>query len=150
MQINLFSIQKNSTEFEASEARYQKLISKFAKLNDICLLNAKIANAQKLGAKEAKRAYAESIKPHKKGFCILLDERGVALKSTEFALLFKDRQELSFFIGGAYGFEEDFLKEFSLVLSLSSLTLAHQFVKILLLEQIYRSFCILSKHPYHK
>ncbi|EAI0562232.1 23S rRNA (pseudouridine(1915)-N(3))-methyltransferase RlmH, partial [Campylobacter coli] len=33
---------------------------------------------------------------------------------------------------------------------LSKLTLAHQFVKILLLEQIYRAFCINSNHPYHK
>ncbi|TQR31279.1 23S rRNA (pseudouridine(1915)-N(3))-methyltransferase RlmH [Campylobacter sp. MIT 99-7217] len=150
MQINVFSIQKNSLEFKESEEKYIKFISKFALLKDISLFNNKIANAQKIGAKEAKKSYEEQLKPYKKGFCVVLDERGKELNSLEFSNLLSDKNELSFFIGGAFGLEEEFIKSFDLALSLSRLTLAHQFVKILLLEQIYRGFCIKYKHPYHK
>ena len=79
-----------------------------------------------------------------------MDENGKEFTSDEFATLLRDKNELCFFIGGAYGFERDFLAEFDLVLSLSKLTLAHHLAKILLLEQLYRGFCILNKHPYHK
>ena len=81
---------------------------------------------------------------------MVLDEGGKEFTSVEFANLLKDKGEISFFIGGAFGFDKGFLSEFDLVLSLSKLTLAHQMPKILLLEQLYRGFCILHKHPYHK
>ncbi|MPB27812.1 23S rRNA (pseudouridine(1915)-N(3))-methyltransferase RlmH, partial [Campylobacter jejuni] len=85
-----------------------------------------------------------------KGFCIVLDERGKELTSVEFAKLIADKNNLNFFIGGAYGLRDEFNQRLEFRLSLSKLTLAHQFVKILLLEQIYRAFCINSNHPYHK
>ncbi|ELB6159796.1 23S rRNA (pseudouridine(1915)-N(3))-methyltransferase RlmH, partial [Campylobacter jejuni] len=72
------------------------------------------------------------------------------LTSIEFAKLIQDKNELSFFIGGAYGLREEFNQSLDFRLSLSKLTLAHQFVKTLLLEQIYRAFCINNNHPYHK
>lgn len=86
----------------------------------------------------------------KKGYCIALDEKGKDLTSIEFAKLIQDKNELSFFIGGAYGLREEFNQSLDFRLSLSKLTLAHQFVKTLLLEQIYRAFCINNNHPYHK
>ncbi len=57
---------------------------------------------------------------------------------------------LSFLIGGAYGFEEDFLNKGHAIISLSKLTMSHKIAKVVLLEQIYRGFSILSNHPYHK
>ena len=103
MEINIFSIQKKSLEFKQSEEKYIKLISQFAFLKDSVLFNNKIAKAQKIGAKEAKKSYEESFLPFKKGFCVVLDERGKELNSCEFSKLLSDKNELSFFIGGAFG-----------------------------------------------
>jgi len=57
---------------------------------------------------------------------------------------------VKFFIGGAYGFEESFLKKSDKVISLGKITMSHKIAKAVLLEQIYRGFSILSNHPYHK
>ena len=57
---------------------------------------------------------------------------------------------VKFFIGGAYGFEEQFLKQCDKVISLGKITMSHKIAKVVLLEQIYRGFSILSNHPYHK
>lgn len=150
MRISLFCIQKNAAEFAPLNEKFAKLVSNYAKLEQLCVFNAKINAAQKQGKLAAQQSYAEHLKPYKKGFCVVLDESGKEFTSVEFANLLKDKSEISFFIGGAFGFDKGFLSEFDLVLSLSKLTLAHQMAKILLLEQLYRGFCILHKHPYHK
>lgn len=149
LQVNIFHIQKND-EFKIWGEKYAKLISKFADLKEHNLFNKKIAAAQNLNAQAAKLSYEEAFTPHMKGFCIVLDERGKELTSVEFAKLIADKNNLNFFIGGAYGLRDEFSQSLDFRLSLSKLTLAHQFVKILLLEQIYRAFCINSNHPYHK
>ncbi len=55
---------------------------------------------------------------------------------------------VAFLVGGADGFTEPFLKQADLKLSLSPLTLPHELARVVLLEQIYRAFAILSHHPY--
>lgn len=149
LRLNICCIQK-SDSFQNHSEKYTKLISKYAKIQEYNLFNKKIASAQNLNANEAKKSYTEAFLPYKQGFCIALDERGKELTSEEFSKLIADRNELSFFIGGAYGMEREFTQNLDFCLSLSRLTLAHQFVKILLLEQIYRAFCINHHHPYHK
>jgi 23S rRNA (pseudouridine1915-N3)-methyltransferase len=57
---------------------------------------------------------------------------------------------IKFVVGGAYGFEDSFLKKSDAVISLGKLTMSHKIAKAVLLEQIYRGFSILSNHPYHK
>ncbi len=150
MQISLFCVQKNAPEFSVLNEKFAKLIANFAEFKEFCIFSPKINAAQKSGKAAAQKAYSEALKPYKKGFCVALDEGGKELTSVEFAQILDGKNALSFFIGGAYGFERGFLAEFDLVLSLSRLTLAHQLAKILLLEQLYRGFCIMRKHPYHK
>ena len=150
MKLFVYSIQKNSSEFNPLNEKFTKLLLNFTNFYDLCLFNKQINLAQKQGKNAAQRAYSEVLKPYKKGFCVILDESGKEFTSPEFATLLKDKNELCFFIGGAYGFEKSFLSEFDLVLSLSRLSLAHHLAKILLLEQLYRGFCILNNHPYHK
>jgi rRNA large subunit m3Psi methyltransferase RlmH len=65
------------------------------------------------------------------------------LNSVEFMLV-------KFFIGGAYGFEDSFLQKSDAIISLGKLTMSHKIAKVVLLEQIYRGFSILSNNPYHK
>ena len=150
MLIKLFAIEKNAGEFQSLSAKYQKLIAPYASLKQILCFNAKIAAAQKQGPSQARLSYEEAFVPHIKGFCVILHERGRLLESKEFAALLGGKSELSFFIGGAFGFREDFTQNFTLALSLSPLTLAHSLARLVLLEQIYRAFSILHQHPYHK
>ena len=150
MQINIFSIQKNVLDFKILSDKYIKLISNFANIKDFFIFNNKINQAQKLGVSFAQKSYEEHLIPYKKNFCIILHERGKKYNSLEFANIIKNKNEISFFIGGAFGFSEEFIKSFDMVISLSRMTLAHNLAKIILLEQLYRAFCINSNHPYHK
>ena len=85
---------------------------------------------------------------------VLLDGRGKQLSSEEFAKWLGDYQERSsapllFAIGGADGFSEEARRTATMVLSLGKMTLAHELARVVLLEQIYRAFTILKRHPYH-
>jgi len=89
-----------------------------------------------------------------KNFLVLLDSRGKQLSSEELAEFLRQRQESSsqpvlFAIGGADGFSAERRKSAGLVLSLGRMTLAHELARVVLLEQIYRAFTILTGHPYH-
>lgn len=150
LQVGIFCIQKSDDEFKVLNEKYLKLITKYAQIEERNLFNNKIAKAQNQGALEAKKSYKEAFLNYKKGFCIALDEKGKSLDSLEFAKLLKDKNELNFFIGGAYGLSKEFSQSLDFTLSLSKLTLAHKFAKLLLLEQIYRALCINHNHPYHK
>ncbi len=87
-------------------------------------------------------------------FLILLDERGRAYRSLELAdylqqQMLASRPQLSFAIGGAYGFSEAVYARADAQLSLSPLTFSHQMIRLLLVEQLYRALTILRGEPYH-
>jgi 23S rRNA (pseudouridine1915-N3)-methyltransferase len=126
------------------------MCSKFAKVEEITLFNASIAQAQSKGANAAKSTYSLIYEPYLKGYTIALDEKGEEITSMQFSTLFENSADIRFFIGGAYGFEEQFLHRTKRVISLSRLTYAHKIAKVILLEQIYRGLCIKNNHPYHK
>ena len=85
-----------------------------------------------------------------KGYTIALHPDGKLIDSFEFSELLKDKVSIKFLIGGAYGFENEVLNKSNKVISLGKLTMSHKIAKIVLLEQIYRGFSILTNHPYHK
>jgi len=72
------------------------------------------------------------------------------MDSFAFSKLLEDRLTINFFIGGAYGFDREFLKMCDTTLSLSDLTMAHKVANLVLTEQIFRGLAILNNHPYHK
>jgi 23S rRNA (pseudouridine1915-N3)-methyltransferase len=85
---------------------------------------------------------------------VILDSRGKQLSSEEFADFVRDHQEknprpLVFAIGPADGFSAEAGKAASAVLSLGKITMPHELARVVLLEQIYRVFTILNRHPYH-
>ena len=57
---------------------------------------------------------------------------------------------ITFIIGGADGLDKDLLKGSLENISLSKMTLPHQTVKLILIEQLFRGFAILNNHPYHR
>lgn len=85
----------------------------------------------------------------------LLDEQGVQMTSCEFANLLHrvgthEGGEISFAIGGAYGFGKEVLERYGARrLSLSKMTFTHQMVRLIFLEQLYRGFMILRGGNYH-
>lgn len=86
--------------------------------------------------------------------CMLWDETGKQLTSVEFSQNIKREQDqganhLFFLVGGAYGFTPEFKKTYPQWLAISSMTFPHDFVRIMILEQIYRALHILSGGKYH-
>lgn len=84
---------------------------------------------------------------------VLLDTRGKQLSSEELAQ-FLEREQLNalpllFAIGGSDGFSDDARRLAGFSLSLGKMTLPHELARVVLLEQLYRAFTILKKHPYH-
>lgn len=87
-------------------------------------------------------------------FKIALDRKGLALDTQEIAkhlAQFKNLgQNISFLIGGPEGISEPILGKMDTLWSLSKLTLPHPLVRVLLAEQLYRAWSIISAHPYHR
>ncbi len=151
MRINIYTIEKKSVDdFSKIITNQKKMIQKYAQVNEVSLFNKKISSAQNRDAIMAKEAYSEAFLPYLKGFNIALHPDGKELDSFEFSENFDINRSLNFFIAGAYGFEESFLKRFDKVVSLSQLTFSHKVAKVVLFEQIYRALTIIHKHPYHK
>lgn len=147
----MFSIQKSKSDaFDDEIRKYLKMSSKYAKVSDCVIFNDKIAKAQAKGKDEAYRAYDENFLPKMGGFNVVLDECGKDFDSFEFAKIFANNSQVSFFIGGAYGLSENFKQKANLCVKLSSLTMAHKVAKLVLFEQIFRGLCINANHPYHK
>lgn len=85
---------------------------------------------------------------------VLLDEKGMTLTSEGFADRLQKKmnagvRNLVFVVGGPYGFSPAVYDAVSERMSLSALTLTHQMVRILFIEQVYRAMTILKGEPYH-
>lgn len=125
--------------------------SKYAAVEVHSLFNKNIAKAQTIGEKESQKAYNELYIPKlQNGFNIALDVLGKQLDSFAFSEVLANKQCVNFFIGGAYGFDREFLSLCDQTISLSKLTFAHKIATTVLAEQVFRSLCILNNHPYHK
>ncbi|MDO4249637.1 MAG: 23S rRNA (pseudouridine(1915)-N(3))-methyltransferase RlmH [Neisseria sp.] len=100
---------------------------------------------------EEKRIVAEI---PEQSYLVVLDERGKAPTSVELAAYLKQWQQngehVCFVIGGADGMTEALKQKARMMMRLSSLTLPHGMVRVLLTEQLYRAVSILHNHPYHR
>jgi len=85
---------------------------------------------------------------------IVLDQRGKAWNTHQLAehlkLWREEQAKLCFIIGGPDGLSEDCRQKADYIWSLSSLTLPHPLVRVIIAEQIYRAWSILTHHPYHR
>ncbi|WP_324170580.1 23S rRNA (pseudouridine(1915)-N(3))-methyltransferase RlmH [Sulfurimonas sp.] len=152
MNIDIVSIaKKDHSIYDPLYKELTKMISRFAKVQDIELFPKDVAKSHTISSNASKQAYSRAFNGHKnKGFSISLHPKGKLIDSFEFSKLLNDKITIKFFIGGAYGLEEDFLKSSDAVISLGNITMSHKIAKAVLLEQIYRGFSILNNHPYHK
>ena len=152
MTIDIVSIaKKERSTYDPLAKELTKMISRFAKVQDIELFNKDVTKAHTISQQASQQAYTKILEPHiSKGFTISLHPDGKLIDSYEFSKLLDGKMSIKFLIGGAYGFEDSLLKKSDAVISLGKLTMSHKIAKVVLLEQIYRGFSILSNHPYHK
>jgi len=152
MNIDIISIaKKEKSIYDPLYKDLSKMISRFAKVSDIEIFNKDVTKAHTISAEVSQKAYSKVLEPYiGKNYCITLHPDGKLIDSFEFSKLLNDKMSIKFFIGGAYGFEDSFLKKSDAVISLGKITMSHKIAKAVLLEQIYRGFSILSNHPYHK
>jgi 23S rRNA (pseudouridine1915-N3)-methyltransferase len=86
---------------------------------------------------------------------VVLDERGTQFSSPEFARWLEAAQvqgtkELVFILGSPEGLDHGIRERAHCRISLGKMTWTHEMARVLLLEQVYRAFCILRNIPYHK
>ena len=89
-----------------------------------------------------------------KDYVITLEIDGYELNSIELSEKIRttliNNSNITFIIGGSYGLDESVKKRSNYKLSFSKLTFPHQLFRLILLEQIYRSFKIINNETYHK
>ncbi|MGH9574559.1 MAG: 23S rRNA (pseudouridine(1915)-N(3))-methyltransferase RlmH [Candidatus Acidiferrales bacterium] len=105
--------------------------------------------------RDASPAALRKLKLDSSATIVLLDAAGKQFTSQQFAKWLRDlrdraTRELVFACGDAEGFPDDLRTKATHKLSLSSLTMPHEFARVVLAEQIYRGFAILAGHPYPK
>lgn len=88
-------------------------------------------------------------------YVITLEILGTMLESPELAnkiskLLTYGNTNITFVIGGSYGLSDEVKKRSNFALSFSKMTFPHQLMRVILIEQIYRSFTIINNKEYHK
>lgn len=85
---------------------------------------------------------------------VALDERGKDITTVQLANYLtqwqQDGRDVTFVIGGADGLDAQFKAGADLLVRISSLTLPHGMVRVLLAEQLYRAWSITQNHPYHR
>lgn len=86
--------------------------------------------------------------------CIALDERGKDLSTAQLSGQLENwrdgGQDIVFLIGGPDGLDAELKRNCKSLLRLSSLTLPHPMVRVVLAEQLYRAWAIMTNHPYHR
>lgn len=99
------------------------------------------------------RAKIEAAMP-KGSRIVALDERGKNLTTMQLSQLLtqwqQDGRDVTFVIGGADGLDTGFKASADMLVRISSLTLPHGMVRVLLAEQLYRAWSITQNHPYHR
>ena len=155
MNIKLIAIGKTDS------AALQQLISTYEKrlvryINFELQLLPDIKNSKSLTEELQKIKEGELILSNVESshYLILLDERGKEYTSVAFADELQKKmntsiKQLTFVIGGPYGFSQEVYNRTNGKLSLSKLTFSHQMIRLFFIEQLYRAFTILRNEPYH-
>ncbi len=127
---------------------YKKRISKYSKL-EIIELNDLNFDKEKTLFEEGKNILS---KINEKDFVITMEIEGKKIDSIELSNFIDKNisRNITFIIGGSYGLSKEVKERSNYKLSFSDLTFPHQLFRIILLEQIYRSFRIINNESYHK
>lgn len=159
MKVKLITVGKLKEKYlKEGVAEYVKRLGRFAKIEQIELVdektpdNASQTENQKILSKEAERILA---KISDREYVIALAIEGEQFPSEKFSRLLsevtlKGFSDITFVIGGSLGLSSEVKKRANLLMSFGLLTLPHQLMRLVLVEQIYRAFMIQQGSPYHK
>ena len=156
MKIKLLSVGKVRNEFiRQGEIEYIKRIQKFNPLQIDYVKEERIIKTRK--PSEIITAEGERLlkKIPPRSWVVAMDKNGTLFSSERFAQLVsgvmnKGTAYLLFIIGGTLGLSKTVKNKSHAVISLSKMTFTHEMTRLILLEQIYRSFTILKGKKYHK
>ncbi len=136
---------------------YEKRLSRFCQLELIQLEPVSLPqNPSARAIEQALQKEGELLLRRIKGYCIALCIEGKQLDSPalartlEAAAVGGENGAVTFCIGSSYGLSDAVKRRANLRLSMSKMTFPHQLARVMLLEQIYRSYQILGRTKYHK
>ena len=160
MQVKLIYVGEASHIYKDAVAEYEKRLAPVCGFQSICIKEAKLDDRNGASVNEIKKALeqeAEKIRAqipassYKAAMCI----EGRPFSSSEFAgvlenLALSGKSKAVFIIGSSHGLDETLKNECDLKLSMSRMTFPHQLARLMLTEQIYRAFSMISGSRYHK
>lgn len=155
MNIKLIAVGKtDNPALQQLISTYEKKLSYY--INFELQLLPDIKNSKSLSEEQQKIKEGELILSYVEPshHLVLLDERGKEYTSITFADELQKKmntgiKQLTFVIGGPYGFSQAIYQRANSKLSLSKLTFSHQMIRLFFVEQLYRAFTILRNEPYH-
>lgn len=159
MKITIVAVGKVKEKFFADAiGEYGKRLGRYCKLEILQVADEKTpdkageALKRQILEKEGERILAQI---REEAYVIALAIQGKMLDSEELAAWIGDlgcsgQSHLVFVIGGSLGLSQAVLERADGQLSFSRMTFPHQLMRVILMEQIYRSYRILSGEPYHK
>ncbi len=159
MKITLITVGKIKEKYlKDAIAEYSKRLRKYCRLEIIEVNDEKTPDqASALAEEEIRRKEGERILRYLKddAYVITLEIEGKMIGSKDLAdkinhLGIQGKSHVIFVIGGSIGLGTAVLKRSDYALSFSKMTFPHQLMRVILLEQIYRSYRIIHGEPYHK
>ncbi len=159
MKITLITVGKIKEKYlKDAIAEYTKRLSKYCKLEIIEVPDEKTPDQASEAVEDGiRKKEGEKILRYLKDdmYVITLEIAGKMLTSEELAekiekLSIQGKSSIAFVIGGSIGLGQEVLKRSDYALSFSKMTFPHQLMRVILLEQVYRSYRIINGEPYHK
>lgn len=159
MKITVISVGKLKEKYlKDAIAEYAKRLSKYCRLELLEVADEKTPdNAGDAIERAVREKEGERILRYVRedAYIITLEIDGAQLSSEKLAEKIEDlgiqgKSQIIFIIGGSIGLGEEVRKRTDFALSFSKMTFPHQLMRVILLEQIYRSFRIINGEPYHK
>ena len=159
MKITVITVGKIKEKYlKDAVAEYSKRLSKYCKWEIIEVADEKTPdNASEAVEDSIRSKEAERILKYVKddAYVITLEIGGKQLSSEELAdkidkIGVQGTSHIIFIIGGSIGLGKEVLNKSNYALSFSKMTFPHQLMRVILLEQVYRSYRIISNEPYHK
>jgi 23S rRNA (pseudouridine1915-N3)-methyltransferase len=143
MNLNVYAVSRGANRYQEAVEEYSRRLKPFS-ATEISDFASESSLLEKLAKQHARTT----------PLLILLDSRGKSFTSEAFAAWLgreRDggRQSIVFAIGPASGWSDEARAKADLLLSLGPMTLPHELARVVLMEQVYRAFTILSGHPYH-
>ena len=158
MKVTLICVGKVKEKFYRDAIKeYEKRLGAYIKLNTIEISDekVKVENDSEIALAMEKEGNNILSKIKDNQYVITLEILGKNLSSEEFAskidnLMLTGKSDITLVIGGSYGLSDSVKKRSDFALSFSRMTFPHQMMRVVLLEQVYRAYRIITGASYHK